>query len=443
MPQIENGTGPAVVERDGVIWVFPRDLKAQRTKVRTNDGAGHSSWGPSQAHRIIECAGSVDAQTGEPNPQTDAAEYGTTGHQGAAEWLAFGECPEWLKETNLSDMRAEVIRYVGFVWALIEDHKDPTGAKNDIWVFIEQRVSTATIRADSYGSLDLAIYSPKLGLLDIGDLKLGMNVVEAHENPQLALYGLGAVASGTTGHKAPQRMRMWIYQPRAQHPMGPARVWEPTLPEWTDFIARVKRGYEAASIPGAPRTPGKHCKYCRAAHKCPELRAESNALAQRAFAIPAKNTPPEKVKYDPAELGAFLTKASLVQGYIKDLFAFAEHELNLGKTVPGWKLVDKQGRRKWANGSELEVAATMEMIGISKDEMYAPRELLSPTQVEKALTDKEDYALIEHLISKESSGTTLAPEDDPRPAARPPALTAFAPLKPETVKTENQGADLF
>ena len=54
-------------------------------------------------------------------------------------------------------------------------------------------------------------------------------------------------------------------------------------------------------------------------------------------------------------------------------------------------------------------------MGVTAQEMHKPAELLSPAQMEKVLK-KSKLALPDELVVAVSSGTTLAPESDPRPA---------------------------
>ena len=54
-------------------------------------------------------------------------------------------------------------------------------------------------------------------------------------------------------------------------------------------------------------------------------------------------------------------------------------------------------------------------MGVPRAELFKPEELLSPAQAEKVLK-KRKMALPDNLVVSVSSGTTMAPESDPRPA---------------------------
>jgi hypothetical protein len=79
--------------------------------------------------------------------------------------------------------------------------------------------------------------------------------------------------------------------------------------------------------------------------------------------------------------------------------------------VPGWKLVNKRATRQWANE---DVADDVLSKVISKDELYVAK-MISPAQAEKVLK-KLGQQLPDDLVVAVSSGSTLAREDDPRPA---------------------------
>ena len=66
--------------------------------------------------------------------------------------------------------------------------------------------------------------------------------------------------------------------------------------------------------------------------------------------------------------------------------------------------------RQWANED-----AAVDMLKKAGVEPYAPTNVLSPAQAEKALK-KVKKELPGELVVSVSSGSTLAPMDDPRPA---------------------------
>ena len=88
--------------------------------------------------------------------------------------------------------------------------------------------------------------------------------------------------------------------------------------------------------------------------------------------------------------------------------ALAQTMLENNAPMPGFKLVPKRATRQWIDEDKalaaLEATGAMELT-----------ELKSPAQVEKLLK-KQKLVMPDDLIVSVSSGNTLAPESDPRPA---------------------------
>ena len=80
--------------------------------------------------------------------------------------------------------------------------------------------------------------------------------------------------------------------------------------------------------------------------------------------------------------------------------------------VPGYKLVAKRAIRQWVDESKAEAALLN--AGLTPAQFFK-QEIISPAQAEKLLK-KSKQALPDEIVVAVSSGSTLAPEDDPRPA---------------------------
>jgi hypothetical protein len=117
-------------------------------------------------------------------------------------------------------------------------------------------------------------------------------------------------------------------------------------------------------------------------------------------------------KIDVDKIGAYLHNADLLEDWIKDLRALAEEMMKKGKPVKGWKMVPKRATRSWVK--EEDVVHWLDGKGLEPKDIYS-KELLSPAQMEKVLK-KRKLALPDDLVVAVSSGTTIAPESDPRPA---------------------------
>jgi hypothetical protein len=147
---------------------------------------------------------------------------------------------------------------------------------------------------------------------------------------------------------------------------------------------------------------GDHCRWCAAKPVCPLL---TGAVDR------ARKTSLQSI--DAARLGEMLEQAPLIEDYLAEVRALAQHMLEEGVPVPGFKLVQKRAIRQWVNDDEAQAA--LSRLGLDDTELTVTK-LVSPAQAEKALK-KRKLALPGELAVAVSSGITLAPESDPRPAA--------------------------
>ena len=117
-------------------------------------------------------------------------------------------------------------------------------------------------------------------------------------------------------------------------------------------------------------------------------------------------------EYDPEKLAFYLGKLDMIENWCKAVRAFAYDEADNGRAVKGWKLVDKQARRYFKDNSDAEEA--LRDYGLDDKDIFEPGKLKSVSQIEKI--KGMDKKAITNLWEKKSSGTTLVPDSDKRPA---------------------------
>jgi hypothetical protein len=176
------------------------------------------------------------------------------------------------------------------------------------------------------------------------------------------------------------------------------RRWTTTPERIAKFEHQLVQAVKASQQPEATLFAGDHCRWCAAKPVCPKM----TGAVDRALVVQLK-------ELDAAMLGRYLANADVLEGWITDLRALAFQMLEKNIPVPGYKLVQKQARRQWADEAKAEIALLN--LGIEPTK----QELLSPAQAEKELK-KRKLALPDDLVKSVSSGTTLASEDDSRPA---------------------------
>jgi len=358
--------------------------------------AQHSNIvGGSTAKRVINCPGSVAlVQQVPPKPSSSYADEGTLLHNTIAAILETGKKPEDFLGTmyngvELTEDRLER-KLLPALAAL--DEIDPDGLME---YAVEQVVGFGDALPGVFGSADLVGRIGNRGILL--DWKFGDGVaVEAEENPQALFYTAAALRTEATrwAFEGVDEIEVIIVQP-------------PQVKRWTTTLERVRRfeaelilAVRAAQQPDAPLSAGDHCRWCAAKSICPLI----NGVVAR-----ARRENIKAVNID--RLTEALASIELLEGWIKDAREMAKELLEAGVDVPGWKLVPKRATRQWANEQTALTALTE--AGCSAEELT---ELKSPAQIEKVLK-KHKLAMPEGLITAVSSGDTLAPADDPRPAS--------------------------
>jgi hypothetical protein len=158
---------------------------------------------------------------------------------------------------------------------------------------------------------------------------------------------------------------------------------------------------------------GSHCRWCRAKPKCPQL------LKKAVDAVQHKPT-----EMDVTHLADAMELAKTMEHWCKEVFAHAKDLMDEGTHIPGYKLVEGRKTRNWVDEEEIEKFLRAKKILVR--EMF-PAKIVSPAQAEKVMKkhNKDPKVLADFIISK-SSGTSIAPEDDKRPAIGENA--AFAKL---------------
>ena len=352
--------------------------------------------GGSTAKRVIACPGSVAlVQKMPPKPSSEHADRGTMLHDVIAEIL--GKDLPWdqfIGTVYEGQVLTQELFDEKIVVALaLLDEVDPD---KKMEYEVETRVGFGDLLPGVFGSTDLVgrIGSRAVVL----DWKFGDGVVvDAENNDQLMFYAAACMRteSAQWAFAGATEVELIIVQP----PM--IKRWVTTKERIKQFEQELVLAVKAAQLPNAKLQHGDHCRWCAAKPVCPKM----TGAVDRALQVQLK-------EIDVDTLGKYLKNAELLEGWITDLRALAFQLLEKDVAVPGYKLVQKQSCRKWTD----EQAARKALLDMGlKESVVVETSIMSPAQAEKAL--KKRWAdLPEGLVKSESSGTTLASEDDPRPA---------------------------
>lgn len=380
----------------------------------------HSHVGASSAKRWMNCPGSVRLSANVRDVAGEAAAQGTVAHELAELAITgqpfrhrLGESVPCEGHDILvdQDMLDAVTTYKVTIDELCTDADTVRHA--------EVRFHITALHPALFGTADCVLWHPARQHLDVLDFKYGAGIpVDAIGNPQLQYYAVGAMLE--LGYN-PKTIAIHIVQPRCFHPDGPIRTWDRSSLDMLDFAADMLDAVVATEQPDAPLVPGPWCKdtFCPVRATCPALAGKAQALAKLEFRT--------GLTYSPEQLAEALAWAPILEAWIKGVREFAYREAEHGNAVPGWKLVEKQGREKWAETTTVEAIAGAFRLDIT--DITDPPTLKSPAQMRKLVpgkNDKERAAALAPFTTKESSGHALVPDDDKRLGVKESARQVFS-----------------
>lgn len=389
---------------------------------------GHSRFGGSIIGRVIACPGSVALCATVPNLSSSYAEEGTLAHALAEHMLREQESDAMAHVGGTVDGKLDSPQFTEDMCRAVQVYIDTVAADfdalpDDAEIFVEQKfvldIDTAET-GEVFGSNDCLLYSPSAKKLIIYDYKHGAGVpVSVENNSQLKFYALGAIDSHPDWML--ESVELVIVQPRARDDEGNGvKRWPVDVIDLFTFKGEVAKAVAEAKSPDPVVHSGDHCRWCPAKATCPLVQQEALAAFDGVEIdnVKASDLPDPKT-LDTDRISAILTNGAKLIDWINEVQKFAEAYLMSGGEVPGFKLVQKIGRRKWIDSDE-EVAAFMAMNGLGED-IVRPRKLITLTEAERLLKQakagKDTLEALElNYTLKESSGYTMAAASDRRPA---------------------------
>lgn len=363
----------------------------------------HVLYGGSNAERWLPCAGYANLSRQVPRrPAGIAAIEGTAQHK----------CMEMLLENP--DLEPEKFLGTIVLGVLIrQDHADALkialeayceivdSFPEDAEIFSEKFVGLRDIDDDeSGGTMDSGIVCGDKGA--IIDFKFGQ--IEKSASGEQNLYYAVCARKSIAAFAKVKELASYIIQP----------AWDPAIDKviYTDaildrFETTVHTAIKMSKAPNPHYTEGEWCGWCEGKLACP-------AKIQRLDTLTAPNH-----VLDLAEVGRLRLKLKEWEKWADDADERIQHELENGVPVPGWKLVAKRAIRQWTDESAAIARFKSLRVAVGS---YMITKLVSPAQAEKIIPKNE----VAKLANPVSSGNTIAPEGDKRPAVLPPAALGQA-----------------
>jgi hypothetical protein len=371
---------------------------------------GHALLGASKSHQWLECPPSARFEEQfEAPPQSEAAAEGTLAHALAEDHLRKlldGKkvtTPKKLKSDPLyrPAMEEHVATYCDVILetltAMREAHSDPI-------IYLEQPLDLSRWIPEGFGTADCILIGD--GTLHVFDFKYGKGVpVAAEENPQLKLYGLGALNEFECLYEI-REVVLHIIQPRLDS-ITEWSVSRDVLAKWGEFV--VKPIAEKAFKGEGEYNPGEsQCRWCLAKNRCRAYNAWLLDTCQLRFTDQGEEREPNELS--DKEIAEILGMAEEIKKWVTNVTDYAKDQaLNHGVHFPGYKLVEGPSRRK--------ITDEQKVIDILRDSGYTTEQVCKL----KGITDLEELTgkkclqqLIGEYIVKPQGNPTLAPETDKR-----------------------------
>jgi len=391
----------------------------------------HAKLSASGSATWLYCAGSVKAQEGYEDENTEYSAEGTAAHAIAERCLLNGtDAIEYVDEVIVvkgnpefeievtEDMCAYVQEYVDYVESIPRTDD----------LMVEKRVdfSPWTIPGQ-FGTSDVMIVNGSHAT--IPDFKYGRgHRVLVEESSQSRLYGLGALED-LDMYYGIETFTIVIHQPRLGH-VDELEITKEELLAWGKWC---KKQAKLTLKPDAPRTPGElQCEWCKAKPDCAEhakyaLETVAEEFEESFFLLKNED------KLDVTAKVEIYKRRDLIKKFLDSIADSLHKEIEHGGEVPLHKLVEGRSIRKWKDNETVEELLKKNR-KLKVDDIYT-KKLKGPAPIEKLLG--KDHKILEENVFKPPGKPTLVPITDKRDAIVFDAEEEFAEIE----NSEFDGAD--
>ncbi len=338
-----------------------------------SDGT-HSRFAPSSADRWFVCQASLlpvppEHYVAETQEREDAA-LGSAMHALAAACLnERRQAEEFLLDDRLFHGRHVTVDMIDNANVYLDFVRREFIEQGYEW-FVEHHVEAPGIHEDCYGTADFRAFHAARKHLVIVDYKSGFSYYDPRTK-QLAIYADGELETLLDMGYDVETISVFIAQPLH----GDSAIRQHDYTQRT--LKAVSRELRKATT-GTAIKAGDHCEYCPHAHYCETLALYANEV------LPGDLHGPEDFDAMVSHLAAdkvaeILDRQKAVGIWFAAVARWAAQLIRLGEEVGDWELARSEGHRRYANESEAE-RVLHERYG---DDIYEPRVLRSPAQIEK------------------------------------------------------------
>lgn len=319
-------------------------------------------------------------------PRSSAADEGTLGHE-IVEALLTRELkdekffrPSDGKLRRLRDMRKSE-HYSAYLYRLAEwsvqqvlDIVDAYDG-NISALYLEKRVTCDSIHPDLWGTSDVVIIAENYKVVHIVDFKFGRLPVHAEDNPQLMIYGYGAVSSVENNSlwDRVETVRGTIIQPR-DYDRDDMEIRARKLHRWGQKVVKPK-ALAVMNKEGEMQPSLATCRYCDhrvTDRKHREMYIEIMGGWETMGARP--NT------LDKKQIQKIAENAPALKQWLDDVVNYATAQALSGVPYEKLKLVKGRNYRRFNN--EKAVRRKLKRLGYEPKEYLKPKPLQTLTEIE-------------------------------------------------------------
>ena len=358
----------------------------------------HALLSASSAHRWIACPPSARLNEREPDTTSSAAKEGTIAHAFAEQKLR-NFLAKSRKKVNCIDGEMDecTSNYRDYVVEIYHKEKRKT---KDALLLVEQKLDFSKWIPEGFGTADAVVIGDTT--LHVIDFKYGKGVpVHADDNPQLKLYGAGAMARYEMLYGF-DKVQVHIYQPRIDM-ITEATYTIEELNAWAEHTAAPRA--QLAYLGTGTLCAGEHCKFCKVKARC-------SAQRDLMLEIEERNARLDAMLLSNDEIATLLPRVDGVADWIKEVKEYALQQALEGVKFDGFKVVEGTSRRQIVDPDGL--AEKLIDDGFGPDKIYKPAELKTITSLEKLVGKKYFAELSKGYVEKPQGKPTLVPESDKR-----------------------------